>query len=282
MAYGQGCGDILKKINKASEAIQYGSTTNKAATILTQAKDEQRSLTISESAKLDRRRVYQRLKLRQYRQRDKLPKLDPEEMEEINNKSEYDTEDDEVVDKPCLQIEERKERKKLRDLRRKNRMFEKNIKMLRKNEGNLRQVERLKSEITKDIPTLIDDDCINDNFVISQTKNQRKKLTECKVIAIDQLHNLQQVDSNACRTLKIEGQDETGEWFKCGNIIVRNKSATTHETIANVTWKKMKEENGETSLDDILFIRGDFELGLYDPFVTVLNSLKSPSAIPAQ
>ena len=125
---------------------------------------------------------------------------------------------------------------------------------------------------------LIADDQIHNDFVLSQTKAQREQMTKCEVISLDQLHNLEQVDSNASRILKIEGQDSEGEWHKLGNMIVRNKTEETHREIATTLWTKILEENGPGSLDEILRLRGDFELSLYDPFLDVLNSLKTPGA----
>ena len=73
---------------------------------------------------------------------------------------------------------------------------------------------------------------IDNDFMIAQTPQQRTKIANSNIIALDQLHNLSQVDSNACGTLKIEVQDENGEWHKTGNFICRNKSENTHEKIA--------------------------------------------------
>ena len=70
-----------------------------------------------------------------------------------------------------MTLEERKERKKLRQLRRKNRNFELNIKCLREDKGEIHYVERLEDEIdANECPEerlLIADDEIHDDFVLS-------------------------------------------------------------------------------------------------------------------
>ena len=65
MAYGLGSGKILSKINRAHDDMSYGTSANHASIILTQTKQKAQSLTIEQSAKVDRRRVYLRLKQRQ-------------------------------------------------------------------------------------------------------------------------------------------------------------------------------------------------------------------------
>ena len=79
---------------------------------------------------------------------------------------------------------------------------------------------------------LIPQNQINDDFILSQTPEQRTQITKCVTISIDQLHNLAQVDENASRTIKIEGQDENGEWHKLGNAMTINKSEATHRALA--------------------------------------------------
>ena len=109
----------------------------------------------------------------------------------------------------------------MRKLVQKNRMFEMKVQNLREDKGTLRGCARMDGDECFANGLLLPKDQIGAEFFFS-TIQQRKQFVKYKVVALDRLHNLQQLDSNASRTLRFESQDISEGGRKLWNAMTRN------------------------------------------------------------
>ena len=164
----------------------------------------------------------------------------------IDKNSEFDTEDSVVMDDSDLELEERHSLYKIRQMRRRNRNFEKILKQIRDPKAiHFRRCSR-KPKIdengnkvfTKQMHIPLEQ--VKNDYILSQSVIQREIIYNASVLSIDQLHSKAQVSKNCARAVHIRSQDQEDEWHATGNVAMRNKTENAHRFILTVRiamWK---------------------------------------------